>query len=254
MRRQQDSEMSFAQTYMLASTVRSKLTKEAANPNSSLRVLVSQANMLDNIMDSLAEKTEARMSQLKVSVESDDKHVSFKLPGRQKSHLSSVSTNVTEYEVDPESDSDDFSDSDSDADSDSDDYSDSEDEEEAVEYAVQLGKVQSFRQLPSMNLSLSPIEESQDMETEDLDVETIEVPDLSRSPTLTDEEDIHESNYKLTTTKKTSAERTKPRSYGKKSIDEHFHDNDLTIPNRQEQYDLHHHERHNAVYSIENIF
>ncbi|ODV93893.1 hypothetical protein PACTADRAFT_4789 [Pachysolen tannophilus NRRL Y-2460] len=45
-----------AQTYLLASKVKSKLTKEAINPNADLRILVCQANLLDNLMDSLSSK------------------------------------------------------------------------------------------------------------------------------------------------------------------------------------------------------
>lgn len=45
-----------AQTYLLASKVKQKLTKEAVNPNANLRILVCQANLLDNLMESLQHK------------------------------------------------------------------------------------------------------------------------------------------------------------------------------------------------------
>ena len=56
-------QMSFAQTYILASKVRSKLTREAQSPKSSLRNLVVQANMLDNIMDYISDETKRRTSE-----------------------------------------------------------------------------------------------------------------------------------------------------------------------------------------------
>ena len=56
-------QMSFAQTYILASKVRSKLTREAQSPKSSLRNLVVQANMLDNIMDYINDETKRRTSE-----------------------------------------------------------------------------------------------------------------------------------------------------------------------------------------------
>lgn len=45
-----------AQTYLLASKVKQKLTKEAVNPNANLRIIVCQANLLDNLMESLQHK------------------------------------------------------------------------------------------------------------------------------------------------------------------------------------------------------
>lgn len=47
--------MSLTETYLLASKARSKLTREASRQDHDLRVLVSHANMLDNLMDSLAQ-------------------------------------------------------------------------------------------------------------------------------------------------------------------------------------------------------
>lgn len=93
--------MSFAETYVMASKVRSKLTRQAANPKTLLVLLVLQANMLDNLMDTIAEETKKRR----------ETHVSFSVP--EKRHTS-VEPSVTEYEV--ESDSDDDLDYDSDPD------------------------------------------------------------------------------------------------------------------------------------------
>jgi hypothetical protein len=48
--------MSMAETYFLASKAQSKLTHEASKNNHNLRVLVSHANLLDNLMESLSKK------------------------------------------------------------------------------------------------------------------------------------------------------------------------------------------------------
>lgn len=192
--------MTFAQSYILASRVRSKLTKEASNPKSSLRVLVTQANMLDNLMDHIATETAKRNQKLRaVSIQEDNeeaidsdsesdsdsedeeeeefevgqsRRVSFDLStprGRQ------LHTSVAEYEVESDSDSED--DSDFDSDSDSDYYYSSDDEEisegtasaqyDATQALDQLrrsaGATQSmFKELPSVNLHyLSPITEEE---------------------------------------------------------------------------------------------
>ncbi|EGW30058.1 uncharacterized protein SPAPADRAFT_63675 [Spathaspora passalidarum NRRL Y-27907] len=185
------SELSFAQTYILASKVRSKLTKEAASPKASLRHLVVQANMLDNIMDYISEETERRTIQQreKSKLQQQQKaapqvqaHVTFNIPVKPVNH---TNTSVTEYELgdsDPESDSededveqfsplifrpansiveedddDDFTSSDSE--SDSDDYyyySDSdevEEDEEEQQQAQSPDNLPVFRELPVMNLS-----------------------------------------------------------------------------------------------------
>lgn len=198
-----DTTMSFAQTYIFASTIRNKLTKQASNPNSSLRVLVTQANMLDNVMDHLAEETDKRVTRnMSFSTEDDHKHVSFQLPERKRQ---GASTNVTEYEVgsesDSDSDSDSYSDDDDESDSDSDYYYSSDDEEETQVPPIQIAKVQSFKQLPSMDLSNYSIEEENEEEEEE------EIPELSRSisltddenSSLTDDEDLDESNYTYAT-------------------------------------------------------
>lgn len=48
--------MSMAETYFLASKAQSKLTHEASKSNHNLRMLVSHANLLDNLMESLSKK------------------------------------------------------------------------------------------------------------------------------------------------------------------------------------------------------
>lgn len=53
------SSMSMAETYFLASKARSKLSREAQRNDHNLRVLVSHANMLDNLMGALTKKRAA---------------------------------------------------------------------------------------------------------------------------------------------------------------------------------------------------
>ncbi|CAH6721572.1 hypothetical protein CLIB1444_06S05226 [[Candida] jaroonii] len=91
--------MSLSETYLLASKVRSKLTKDAANAKISLRNLVTQANMLDNLMDHIQIENEKRLTNLN-KVKFD---LSSKKP--ERSNLSYV-TQVNEYEIDEESESD----------------------------------------------------------------------------------------------------------------------------------------------------
>lgn len=128
------SNLTFAQTYILASKVKNKLTKEASNPKSLLWNLVVQANMFDNLMDHITKETEKRARDRSTTA-STPRRVSFLLPKKESSvseylsPLAAASTNythqsqVTEYEVASDSDSED---------EDEDDYyySDEEQEEE----------------------------------------------------------------------------------------------------------------------------
>lgn len=121
--------MSFAESYVLASKVRSKLTREASNPKASLRSLVLQANMLDNLMDHISIETEKRKSK---SSHSGVSKVSFAIP--DKSPSMPVVPSVAEYEIDSDSDSDDdeiavLSSSETDSDSDDEFYISSDDED-----------------------------------------------------------------------------------------------------------------------------
>ncbi|RCK65304.1 hypothetical protein Cantr_01229 [Candida viswanathii] len=98
------SQLSFAQTYILASKVRSKLTKEAQSPKSSLRNLVVQANMLDNIMDYISEETTRRTQEYE-SIRKQ-KSVEF-APSPLRTNYK---TSITEYEIDEDSDDEEYSD------------------------------------------------------------------------------------------------------------------------------------------------
>ena len=118
-------QLSFAQTYILASKVRNKLTKEAQSPKSSLRNLVVQANMLDNIMDYISEETAKRTREY----ESIRKQKSSSIQFAPSPLRSNYKTSITEYEIDEDSsDDEDYSDEEMEDSSD-----DDEDEEELLQ-------------------------------------------------------------------------------------------------------------------------
>lgn len=92
--------MSLSQTYVMASKVRVKLAKEAANPESSLRSLVLQANMLDRLMNDIATTSQKKAAS----------KVTFSVPIKVKTEEISLDrgtgSSVTEYEVDSDSEDD----------------------------------------------------------------------------------------------------------------------------------------------------
>lgn len=211
--------MSFAESYVLASKVRLKLTKQALDPKSGLRQLVLQANMLDNLMDHIVVETEKKKQRTRVL---------FLLPA--KPHVEPVSlrgrgANVTEYEVESDLDLD-LSDYDdyalaSDLDSEDDYYYLSDEEEENTRLSLaMLLAVPRTKQLPVMNLSndhdLLVIYEEDNEE---------EMPELSRSTSILESES--EDEY----------------SYGSRDVVLVRHD-------KKE----HHHLRHHAIYAIEHVY
>lgn len=254
--------MSFAQSYILASKVRTKLTREASNPKSSLRVLVTQANMLDNLMDHIATETAKRnkfhsvvneqiVEDQEEEVEdeeeeedsSDDefevevvspRRISFSLPTRGRQ----LATSVAEYEVE--------SDSDSDSDDDSDYYYSSEDDdEEEMESPLLHRSVSSpsiFRELPSINLQFQDEEEDdEESEKSDDELDHQEVPGLCRSPSLTDDEDFEHEHYKI--------DNHAYKATYQESIEFSDKNSSYTpIVNRTV-----HHQRHHAIMSMEAI-
>lgn len=248
--------MTFAESYVLASKVRSKLTKEAANPKSSLRSLVLQANMLDNLMDHISAQAEKKRSS----------KVSFSLPEKKAASPIPVTRGagpmVTEYELESDSESDldsDFDDSDSESDSESDleftqfsqstltsfvesdeeDFYYSSDEEDELSEIVQsstaLASVKSYKLLPVMNLSadhdlLVIYEEQED-----------ELPELSRSTSDSESEDeVDIPSYTLAAGngyKISSEDLLRRHGHQESPVDE-----------------SHRHQRHNAIYLMEHVF
>lgn len=238
--------MSFAASYMLASRVRSKLTKQAADPKSSLRLLVLQANMLDNIMDNISLRTE-QMKQ--------EKSVSFAVPEvvSHPKHPSMDINNgpsVTEYEIDSDSDSDFDSDSDDTESTSEDDeyeyYSSSiSEDEEGMEYSSSV-MVARKNTMPVIDLSddnqlLVIFEENEDS-----------LPELTHLISSSDsesEDDIHMPNYVLSTTHSNASNDSllgTDLAVKQKEIP-------LTQPQTQTQ-PQHHHQRNDAICNIESLF
>ncbi|KAK6464313.1 hypothetical protein DFJ63DRAFT_333885 [Scheffersomyces coipomensis] len=187
------STLTFAQSYILASKVRSKLTKEAANPKSSLRNLVIQANMLDNLMDYITEETEKRSKTSTVKFDVSKPRTINTTTSRQASTL------VKEIELDEDDSDEDVDDDDYDEVSSSDDdyyyYSDEEEPEEelkALATEVVISNSSSYKQLPYINLSLSNIPE-EDQEDQDYTYQSHEVPELSHSRSLSESEESEDS-------------------------------------------------------------
>lgn len=254
------------------------MTKEASNPRSSLRSLVVQANMLDNLMDHIQSETEKRMSKTATSAGATA-HVSFR-ESRQPHRLS---TSITEYEVDEDSDEDDDdyddsevviednSDSDFDSDSDSDYYySDSEDDEVDVAEAQPIRNIgspstnKSYKQLPYINLSLtkelSVIEEEE--EEEDVDDDHESMPELTKSTSVSDSEDEYDVGDQYNTQPEYIASAAPSKNA---AIDNLF----VSIRSRNEASNKLHngslfdnlnnsggigHQRHNAIYNMEHVF
>lgn len=170
----------------MASKVRVKLAKQAADPKSSLRLLVLQANMLDRLMDDITVNSKKSKPASKVT---------FSVPEKKREQqilLPLAGPNVTEYEVDSDSDSDsDDSDyistgSDSDEnvfDPEEDDYlSDSDDEEPVIMSATKHtpSKTLPVLESPSDRQLLIVLEEDEE-----------EMPELTglNSPSDSDSED-----------------------------------------------------------------
>lgn len=265
--------MTFAQSYLLASKVRSKLTKEASSPKSSLRVLVTQANMLDNIMDHIAAESAKRKQIHNVILEDTDeeevdevegfsqpslsRRVSFDL---SSSRESPSSTSVSEFEIEVESDSDSEFDSQSDSDSDYYYSSEEEDDEYTAQHNAQesLNEIQRsasqsiFSDLPTASLQYNHInshlevelDESEDSEADD---DHSEIPELSHSLSLTDDEDFEHEHYRL----EHSTAHHKPRYH--EPFNEQLFKPGCTHHDIIQSQRVHH-QRHNAEVSISIIW
>lgn len=155
--------MSVTQTYYLAHKARAKLSREAAQPDHDLRLLVGHANLLDSLMLELADAEREQERWFNQSVrgatKSQDRHVQW-------------ADNIEEAEE--EYDSDDASDS-----SDSEDY-DSEDED------IEMTNAVSVRTLPSKTASqrittIGEMEED-DLEEDYAQLELVRTPSHSNSP------------------------------------------------------------------------
>ncbi|KAJ9360172.1 hypothetical protein C8Q69DRAFT_262098 [Paecilomyces variotii] len=143
-RRPQQKKMSITQTYYLAHTARSKLTKEAARADHDLRLLVGHANLLDSLMLELADAEQEQerwfnqtvSGAAKAAEEKSSKHIQW-----ADSVMDEAIVEDPEEDWDPEDLSD--------LDSDSDDDSDSEYDEDDFVVDSATATATPFRRAPS---------------------------------------------------------------------------------------------------------
>ncbi|CAN6647937.1 hypothetical protein TRVA0_022S02102 [Trichomonascus vanleenenianus] len=147
---------SLADTYYLASRARYKLTREASRQDHDLRVLVSHANMLDNLMDSLHKQRAEQQEMLKKRrAEQMNRRVSFDLPAKPTLEVTAAApAEAIEEDDDNKEVVDYYSDSsDSESDSDGDDYEEEESEDEEYLQFSSLARRQTHphRTLPTID-------------------------------------------------------------------------------------------------------
>lgn len=278
--------LSFSQTYILASKVRSKLTKQANDPKVRLANLVVQANMLDNLMDSISSFAEERN---KATATSGDSHVTFNV-SKPHSSLRTV-TSISEYEVDLDSDDEDsddeyYDDDDDDDDDDDEDYksyvtttgegypssytlqvvdrSVEDDDSDDYYYSSEDEEPNSLSQLSEIlssvngsSLDLSTIEEAYESEESDESgsdsnsrtQDILEMPELCSSNSPSDEEiDDHDTvAVKNYICISNDGSKSSPPSMLKTHTAP-----PLNIPNTILKTQSHH--RSNALYSMEQLF
>lgn len=123
--------MSITQTYYLAHTARSKLTKEAARADHDLRLLVGHANLLDSLMLELADAEREQERWFNQTVSGATKAAEEKSSNNNNKHIQWAEAVVEDPEEDW--DPEDASDLDSDTD---DSYSDYDEDEFFVDSAT----------------------------------------------------------------------------------------------------------------------
>ncbi|KAK8108824.1 hypothetical protein PG984_014625 [Apiospora sp. TS-2023a] len=132
--------MSITQTYFLAHKARAKLSREAAQPDHNLRLLVGHANLLDSLMIDLAEAEREQESWFNQSVRGASTKNSNE--GR---HIQWADSVPNRSEEDWEADS-----SDSESDSDDSDFDDEEDEDIEMADVVSLKRMSSTLATPQL--------------------------------------------------------------------------------------------------------
>ncbi|KAL1967071.1 hypothetical protein VTN77DRAFT_3595 [Rasamsonia byssochlamydoides] len=172
---QQKKKMSITQTYYLAHTARSKLSREAARADHDLRLLVGHANLLDSLMLELANAEKEQERWFNHTVNSATKSSQDEKP----THIRWADTIVEDPEEDWDSE-------DSDSESDMTDDSDMEEDD----LAVHTASAAPFRRAPSpvaivtemeVSDSESDSDEDEDEDEDDDDFEFSELT-LTRSP------------------------------------------------------------------------
>ena len=161
--------MSITQTYFLAHKARAKLSREAAQPDHNLRLLVGHANLLDSLMIDLAEAEREQESWFNQSVRGAS-------PKNGERHIQWADSVPTRSEEDWEADS-------SDSDSDSDDSDFDEDEDVEMADVVSLKRMPTTTTTPaSPQLPTIQVDEVLDDDAEEDDEEDYAALTLTRSP------------------------------------------------------------------------
>lgn len=202
-------DMPLAETYFLASKARSKLSREANKSDHNLRVLVSHANMLDNLMDSLLKKRKAGSlltTPTQTTTPSPQKATFGDLP-RPEHKVTIVRDDQHDDEEDSEEEEEMYYSSSSDSDYEYDEQDSDIEEEEEFKY-VQFTNVKhipfgsntnkQFRTLPTVDEApLEDLHEQQDLHEQGEEEQGLyrtesNVPSLSYSSEEEDEEEDEE--------------------------------------------------------------
>lgn len=164
--------MSLTQTYYLAHTARGKLSKEAAQADHDLRLLVGHANLLDGLMIDLANAEQEQESWFNQTVKSASK------ASDEPKHIQWADTIPEELE---EAVEEDFYAESSDSESDSDDDDD-----------MQGAEPIALRKVPQVSATITTVEdeEDEDMKDEDYDDELA----LTRTSSAHPPELLHEDS------------------------------------------------------------
>ena len=109
------STSSLSDTYFLSSRAKSKLTREASRHDHDLRVLVSHANLLDSLMDSIHEKKKERYKQRQLQLQ-QQRVMNYNNHSGSISDLANTKRTTYNSPILEQNDDDDYMDSDSDSD------------------------------------------------------------------------------------------------------------------------------------------
>lgn len=155
-----NNESNLHNAYYLAARARSKLTRAARNSDIDLRVLVSHANMLDNLMDSIhdmkVDNNNKRQLQIQQASdgrsEEESQKVQFVLPEKPKAEPA-VELEWSDSDEEEDSDSDEYDSDDSDFEGEEEgeeEYS-SDDSEEEIDEQYTTKSTKPHRTMPTID-------------------------------------------------------------------------------------------------------
>jgi hypothetical protein len=166
--------MSITQTYYLAHKARAKLSREAAQPDHDLRLLVGHANLLDSLMLELAEAEREQERWFNQSV----RNTKTTSANNNKRHIQ-WADRIEEEAVDEDE-------YDSDSSADSDDESDYDDEE--------MNTRTTIVSTPTVKVTEDEIMGDDDLEEDYAQLELVRTPSHSNSPPELVDHDSEESS------------------------------------------------------------